>query len=91
MAQGEYYVSAHRMSFHRIVTTEAERISELRTDERFRNRFQPEHHAGETILECLPIDMVKSFIVSDALHLLDLGIMKRYSNRYTSIFVQLRK
>lgn len=78
MAQGEFYASAHRVSFHRIVTTEAERIRELRTDERFRNRFQREHHTGESILERLPIDMVKSFIVSDALHLLDLGLMKRY-------------
>lgn len=70
------------MSFHRVITTEAERINELRTDERFRNQFQPEHHRGRSILECLPIDMVKQFIVSDSLHLIDLGLMKRYPYRY---------
>lgn len=82
MMQGEYFRSAHRMSFHRVVATEAERTTELRTDDRFRNRFQPEHHTGDSILENLPIDMVKSFVVSDSLHLLDLGLMKRYSNPY---------
>lgn len=44
----------------------------------FRNRTQPGHHQSDSILEELPIDMVKSFPVSDALHLFDLGIMKRY-------------
>lgn len=83
MAQGEYYSSSHIVSFHRVVTTEAERIRELRTDERFRNRFQPEHHAAErSILERLPIDMVKMFIIADALHLIDLGLTKRYIYRW---------
>lgn len=77
MAQGEFFTESHRMSFHRIPTTETERMNELRTDERFRNQFQPEHHLGQSILECLPIDMVKQIIVSDSLHLLDLGVMKR--------------
>lgn len=74
------------MSFHRIVTTEAERINELRTDERFRNQFQREHHNGQSILECLPIDMVKQFVVSDSLHLFDLGLMKRYPYRYIQLY-----
>lgn len=87
MTQGEYYTASHRMSFHRIVTTEAERMNELRTDERFRNRYQPEHHDGTSILEDLPIDMVKQFIVADSLHLIDLGLMKRYLYRFIVIHI----
>lgn len=75
MAQGEYY--NRRMSFHRIAITDAERARELRTDQWFRQRYQPEHHKQRSILEDLPIDMVKQIVISDSLHLLDLGIMKR--------------
>lgn len=77
MAQGEWYQSSHRTSYHRIAVTNEERSRELRTDERFRNRFQPEHHLQNSILEDLPIDMVKGFPIADSLHLLDLGLMKR--------------
>lgn len=75
MIQGEYFRS---MSFHRIVVTDAERYRELRTDQRFRERYQPEHHLLRSVLEDLPIDMIKAFPVSDSLHLIDLGIMKRF-------------
>lgn len=66
------------MGYPRIVTNDAERQTELRTNENFRSRFQPGHHLGTSSLELLPIDMVKTFSVSDDLHLLHLGIVKRY-------------
>lgn len=74
MVQGQHFSS---MSFHRIIRTNEERDKEMRTDERFRQRYQPEHHYLRSALEDLPIDMVKQFPVSDSLHLIDLGIMKR--------------
>lgn len=74
MVQGEFY---RCMSFHRIVVTDAERDREMRTDQRFRERYQREHHLLKSPLESLPIDMVKQFPVSDSLHLIDLGVMKR--------------
>ena len=42
------------------------------------------HHKCTSPLEELEIDMVEDFPVSDSLHLIDLGIMKRYgiSNNY---------
>lgn len=43
----------------------------------FRQREQPEHHKETSLFEELNIDMVSSFSVSDSLHLLDLGVMKR--------------
>lgn len=67
------------MAFPRIAVTERERNTELRTDEQFRRRFQPQHHKGYSILEELPIDMVRSFVTSEPLHLFDLGIGRRYS------------
>lgn len=78
MAQGVYSRLKSKMCFPRIVVTERERDAELRTDERFRNRYQPEHHAEYSVLERLPINMILAFPTSDSLHLLDLGVMKRY-------------
>lgn len=77
MAEGVYFKRLNRMAFPRIAVTNLERETELRTDERFRNRFQPSHHKESSILEELPIDMIRDFVTSDALHLFDLGIMKR--------------
>lgn len=74
MIQGEYFNS---MSFHRIATSDRDREREWRTDENFRQRYQPEHHHVRSVLEDLPIDMVKNFPISDSLHLIDLGLMKR--------------
>lgn len=68
----------NKICFPRIAVTEDERNNELRTDSLFRNRYQPEHHKKDSILELLPIDMVKAFPISDALHLFDLGITRRY-------------
>lgn len=84
MAQGEYFTN--RMSFHRIVVTNSERERELRTNERFRDRYQQAHHKERSVLEDLPIDMVKQFVVADSVHLFDLGIMKRLAHEYIMIF-----
>lgn len=65
------------MSFHRIISSDVERERFLRTDTQFRSRFQTEHHREDSILENLPIDMIKSFPTTDSLHLLHLGITKR--------------
>lgn len=81
MAQGVYNRAKKKMCYPRIVVTDSERDAELRTDHRFRNRYQPEHHAEYSALERLPIDMIRDFPTSDSLHLLDLGIMKRYIMR----------
>lgn len=77
MAQGVFDRSARTMCFPRIAVTEDERQREIRSDETFRNRYQPNHHKERSILEDLPIDMVKAFPISDSLHLFDLGITKR--------------
>lgn len=75
MAEGVWLRS--KVCFPRIVVTAEERAEQLRTDARFRSRFQPRHHQEYSILEKLPIDMIRTFPTSDSLHLLDLGIMKR--------------
>lgn len=77
MAEGVFSHRLHKMSFPRIAITEEQRKHELRTDDLFRNRYQPKHHQSRSILEDLPIDMINAFPTSDALHLFDLGIMKR--------------
>lgn len=59
---GTFFNHARRMSFPHIGTS--------RTDRSFRERLQPEHHKEYSILEELPIDMVKDIPTSDALHLL---------------------
>lgn len=78
MIQGTFTQAPRKISFPRIAITEDERKEELRTDANFRSRFQPKHHHDiRSILEELPIDMIKAFPISDALHLFDLGITKR--------------
>lgn len=51
-----------------------------RTNEKFRNKEYPEHQRSDTPLVLLPIDMIEDVIVSDALHLLELGVMRRLLN-----------
>lgn len=58
-----------------------------RTDSSFRNRSQPIHHKGISILEEIRnvdgnpiVDMIKHFPSSDPLHLLDEGVMKKNLN-----------
>lgn len=77
MAQGVYSHRFHKVCFPRIAVSDDERAREMRTDETFRRRVQPQHHHGRSILEDLPIDMVETFPIADAMHLFDLGIMKR--------------
>lgn len=68
---GEYFTHTHRMSFPMTNCSS-------RTDADFRSRSSIEHHREYSIIEELPIDMVKDFITSDSLHLLHLGIMKKF-------------
>lgn len=56
---------------------------ELRNDSDFRTRKQVEHHKEDSLLEKLPIDMIRCFPTSDPLHLLELGIMKRQAMNRT--------
>lgn len=74
---GEYFLSMRRMSFFKIPVTNIEREQYARTDIQFRDRMHPEHHREYSILENLPIDMIKCFPSTDSLHLLHLGMMKR--------------
>lgn len=53
------------------------RRSSARTDENFRRKMYGSHHKMDSPLLKLPIDMVEQFPVSDLLHLIHLGIMKR--------------
>lgn len=53
----------------------------LRTDAEFRARVYEGHHKTDSILEKIHgLDMVLDFPIGDALHLLDLGITKRFLN-----------
>jgi len=72
---GEYYHKEHQISFPCIDMPR-------RTDETFRNKTDSDHHKIDISLEKLPIDMIKSIPVSDSLHLLDLGIIKRLLTGY---------
>lgn len=56
--------------------------AERRTNELFRNRIQPKHHKEMSPFEALPIDMISSFPVSDPLHLLELGVMRKCMYRW---------
>lgn len=53
-----------------------------RTNESFRERTQPSHHKERSPFEELPIDMISSFPVSDPLHLLELGVMRKCLYRW---------
>lgn len=51
----------------------------LRNDGDFRARVYEGHHKQDSILESIVgLDMVKDFPIGDALHLIDLGITKRF-------------
>lgn len=83
MTRGEFSKVGRCMTFPRA-------DAQLRTDINFRDRSQPTHHKERSIFEDLSIDMVRCFPTSDPLHLLDLGIMKRYiklNNLYNRILI----
>lgn len=50
----------------------------LRNDKDFRNNVYTGHKRSSTIIERLPIDMINDFPIADALHIIDLGITKRF-------------
>lgn len=57
----------------------------LRNDCDFRARIYEGHHKYDTILESIiGLDMVNDFPIGDALHLIDLGITKRFLNGWKS-------
>lgn len=57
----------------------------LRSDSNFRARVYEGHHKHDTILESIVgLDMVNDFPIGDALHLIDLGITKRFLNGWKS-------
>ncbi|KAA3678393.1 uncharacterized protein DEA37_0008940 [Paragonimus westermani] len=66
--RGAYYIS-RRMTF-------PSTSSSIRTDSSFRERRQPDHHIGTTVLLQLSLDMVSDFPL-DPMHLVFLGVMKR--------------
>lgn len=70
-AVGEYYKDEHHMSFKNFDAPK-------RTDVSFRERADPDHHKYCTPLEKIRnLNMVEDFPVTDSLHLLDEGLMKR--------------
>lgn len=57
----------------------------LRNDSDFRSRIYEGHHKHDTILESIVgLDMVNDFPIGDSLHLIDLGITKRFLNGWKS-------
>lgn len=69
---GRYFKRLRRMSF-------IHSNCALRNDQSFRQRIHPNHHKTFSIIEKLPIDMVRDFVVADPLHLLELGVLKTYA------------
>ena len=71
--EGEY---VHNISGKGGRVTYPEIDAMIRTDESFRDREQIQHHAGFSILESLPIDMVKTFCI-DPMHLVYMGAARK--------------
>lgn len=69
---GEYSYEFSKMIFPQL-------NAPLRTDENFRSKMFDDHHKNTSVLEqIVGIDMIKDFPIGDALHLIDLGIMKHF-------------
>lgn len=52
-----------------------------RTDEAFRNQSDPGHHRGITpLIEVPSMDLIRDIVIGDELHLLHLGLMKKFMN-----------
>ena len=65
-------------------------VGELRTDDSFRKREQPEHHNGITPFCELPIDMINSFPL-DYMHQCCLGVTRKLILAYTYDVLMLIK
>lgn len=90
MAEGTYFLRLRKISFPRIASSVRQRETELRTNDSFRTRFQPQHHHMRSILEDLPIDMIIHFPTSEGLHiiinrllLMWLGYIKGHQRQWT--------
>lgn len=71
-SEGEYSYTDNKVIF-------PDTKAPLRTDEEFRNKADDSHHKGTSILEIVKgIDMIKHFPIGDILHLIHLGMMKRF-------------
>lgn len=78
VTEGEYSLAFRTMIY-------PDTDAPLRTDKDFRSRVYEGHHRNDTILESIVgLDMVKDFPVGDSLHLIDLGITKRFLNGWKS-------
>lgn len=61
------------------VMTFPELNAQLRTDEDFRLGKYEGHHKKRTCLETIPgLDMIKDFPIGDPLHIIDLGVTKKF-------------
>lgn len=74
--EGEYSHVSHHVFFDDVNCT-------LRTNENYRLRLQEEHHKTTSILEELPIDMIKA-VPLDYMHLVLLGIVKKMIKMWLS-------
>lgn len=75
---GEYSYEFRTMIFPEI-------SAPLRTDAEFRARVYEGHHKNDSLLEQIHgIDMIRDFPIGDSLHLIDLGITKRFLNGWKS-------
>lgn len=70
--EGEYSYDANTMIF-------PELNAPLRTDAEFRSKCNDKHNKTRTIIESvIGLDMINDFPIGDVLHLIDLGITKRF-------------
>lgn len=72
-----------RGNFSRGVMSFQSTTATLRTDDGFRSRADSEHHIKYSIIEELTdFDVIWNFPISDPLHLLHIGVMKKMLNRW---------
>lgn len=75
ITKGKYSHDARTVVFPKV-------DAEMRTDQLFRRGEYTDHQRSLSPLTALPIDMVQDVIVSDALHLLELGVMRKLLNAW---------
>lgn len=72
LTEGEYSYDGGCMIFPQL-------NADFRTDKDFRAGVYVDHYKKRTIIENIEgLDMVKDFAIGDVLHLIDLGVMKRF-------------